>query len=100
MFGVAPSSVEVLAQSRGNIPSFGAEVRFLRLPQYLELTKMKQPYVPTWIGRRKDNGAEVKGYAARGTECDRWFILVPVLPTKVSIVEVDPDTMLMNDEGD
>ena len=33
--GVAPSSVEVLAQSRGNIPSFGAEVRFLRLPQYL-----------------------------------------------------------------
>lgn len=50
--------------------------------------------IQQYQGRRIKDGKIVRGYAARGTECSRVFIMVPVGTVDVSIVEVDTDSLV------
>jgi hypothetical protein len=50
--------------------------------------------IQQYQGKRIKDGNVVRGYAARGTECQRAFIMVPVGPADVSIVEVEPDSLV------
>jgi hypothetical protein len=50
--------------------------------------------IQQYQGNRIKDGKMVRGYAARGTECSRAFIMVPVGPADVSTIEVDPDSLV------
>jgi hypothetical protein len=50
--------------------------------------------IQQYQGKRIKDGKVVRGYAARGTECARAFIMVPVGPADVSTVEVIPESLV------
>ena len=50
--------------------------------------------IQQYQGKRIKDGKVVRGYAARGTECARAFIMVPVGAAEVSTVEVDPYSLV------
>ena len=50
-------------------------------------------HIQKYTGKAKITGLVVRGYAARGLECDKTFILVPARGHNVRIVEVDGDNL-------
>lgn len=62
------------------------------------LKNKKMQKIRKYKGRRIKDGSLVTGYAAQGTECGLTFILIPASSNSFHTVEVDPETLSLQDD--
>lgn len=73
-------------------------IKSIELARDANLKNKKMQKIRKYKGRRIKDGSLVTGYAAQGTECGLTFILIPASSNSFHTVEVDPETLSLQDD--